>query len=85
MDPDPLDALAADLRQRLLADVEADAARAAPPGGGAHGPPDDRDLPARIRALVDARAGPLAADGRARLAERVAELAARFDSDPRLA
>ena len=75
MDPDPLDALAADLRQRLLADVEADAARAAPPGGGAHGPPDDRDLPARIRALVDARAGPLAADGRARLAERVAELA----------
>ena len=75
MEPDPLDALAADLRQRLLADVDADAARAAPPGGGAHGPPDGRDLPARIRALVDARAGPLAADGRARLAERVAELA----------
>jgi pilus assembly protein CpaF len=58
---DSLDDLAADLRERLLAD--------------AGEPADAQDLPARIRGLVDARAGALGAEARGRLAGRVAELA----------
>jgi pilus assembly protein CpaF len=45
---DPLDALAADLRERLLA--------------GAGGPEEEGDVHARIRALVDREAGVLAED-----------------------
>jgi pilus assembly protein CpaF len=57
----PLDRLAADLREHLLAD-----AGDAPAGADPH---------ARIRSLVEERAGALAPDGRAALAHRVAELA----------
>ena len=57
---DPLDALATDLRERLLA------------GAGE----DGGDLPGRIRALVDREAGVLCArTGRAELAARIAERA----------
>src|SRR6185295_1994262 len=58
---DPLDLLAGELRERLLADAEAE--------------PDGRDLPARVRRLVDAEAGVLGAGARGRLADRVTELA----------
>src|SRR4051812_25553275 len=58
---DPLDALATDLRERLLA--------------GAGEAVEEADLPARIRALVDSEAGVLAEDRRAELAARIAERA----------
>jgi pilus assembly protein CpaF len=58
---DPLDALAADLRERLLA------------GAGETG--EDGDLPGRIRALVDREAGVLAEGRRAELAARIAQRA----------
>jgi pilus assembly protein CpaF len=58
---DPLDALAGELRERLLAAAGAE--------------PDARDLPARVRELVDAEAGVLGAPARGRLADRVTELA----------
>jgi pilus assembly protein CpaF len=58
---DPLDALAGELREQLLADAGVE--------------PDGRELPARVRELVDAQAGVLGAPARARLADRVAELA----------
>jgi pilus assembly protein CpaF len=58
---DPLDALAADLRERLLA-------HAGEPG-------EEADLPGRIRALVDREAGVLPAARRAELAARIAERA----------
>src|SRR4051812_3695780 len=58
---DPLDALAGELRERLLADAGVE--------------PDGRALPARVRELVDAEAGVLGTGARGRLAERVAELA----------
>jgi pilus assembly protein CpaF len=61
MDGDPLDGLAGELRERLLATAGLE--------------PDGRDLPARIRALVDEEAGVLGAGTRARLAGRVSELA----------
>jgi pilus assembly protein CpaF len=56
----PLDRLATDLRERLLAEA---------------GEADAGDLPTRIRALVDERAGVLGAAAREALAGRVAELA----------
>ncbi|HEX6026939.1 MAG TPA: ATPase, T2SS/T4P/T4SS family, partial [Solirubrobacter sp.] len=56
---DPLDALALDLRERLLV-AAAD---------------DDGDLPGRIRALVDREAGVLSEDRRAELVARIAERA----------
>jgi pilus assembly protein CpaF len=58
---DPLDALAADLREQLLA--------------GAGEPGEEADLPARIRALVDREAGVLPEARRAELAARIAERA----------
>jgi pilus assembly protein CpaF len=58
---DPLDALAADLRERLLAHA------------GDRG--EDADLPGRIRALVDREAGVLPEARRADLAARIAERA----------
>jgi pilus assembly protein CpaF len=58
---DPFDALAADLREQLLA-------HAGEPG-------EDADLPARIRALVDREAGVLSEARRAELAARIAERA----------
>src|SRR3954452_2187079 len=57
---DPLDALAGELRERLLAAV---------------GEEPDGDLGSRVRALVDAQAGVLGAPARVRLADRVTELA----------
>ncbi len=60
-DMDPLDALAAGLRERLLA-------RAGEPG-------EEADLPARIRALVDREAGVLPEARRVELAARIAERA----------
>jgi pilus assembly protein CpaF len=59
--PAPLDLLAAELRERLLA--------------GAADEPDGRDLPAGVRSLVDAEAGVLAEGTRAALADRVTDLA----------
>jgi hypothetical protein len=59
----PLDRLASDLRERLLA--EADVA------------PGADDLTRRVRALVDAEAGVLGAQGREALAARVAEAQCR--------
>jgi pilus assembly protein CpaF len=56
---DPLDALATDLRERLLASAG----------------DDDGDLSGRIRALVDREAGVLSADRRADLVARIAERA----------
>src|SRR5215204_4937062 len=56
---DPLDALATDLRERLLASAG----------------DDDADLPGRIRALVDREAGVLSEDRRADLVARIAERA----------
>jgi pilus assembly protein CpaF len=61
MDGDPLDSLAGELRERLLATAGLE--------------PSGRDLPDAIRALVDAEAGVLGAGTRARLAGRVSELA----------
>ena len=61
LDADPLDALATELRERLLV-------RAAEPG-------EEADLPGRIRTLVDREAGVLSADQRAELAARIAERA----------
>jgi pilus assembly protein CpaF len=63
MDPTaaPLDRLASELRERLLA--------------AAADEPDGRDLPAGVRSLVDAEAGVLGAGTRAALADRVTELA----------
>src|SRR4051794_22093264 len=58
---DPLEALAGELHGRLLADAQLE--------------PDGRDLPARVRALVDAEAGVLGVQARGRLADRVTELA----------
>jgi pilus assembly protein CpaF len=58
---DPLDALATDLRERLLA--------------GAGEAPEDADLPARIRSLVDREANVLGEDRRAELVARIAERA----------
>src|ERR1700741_4553635 len=58
---DPLDALAADLRERLLS-------RAGEPG-------EEADLPGRIRALVDREAGVLPEARRGELAARIAERA----------
>jgi pilus assembly protein CpaF len=58
---DPLDALAADLRERLLA--------------GAGEPGDEADLPGRIQALVDREAGVLPESRRLELAARIAERA----------
>jgi pilus assembly protein CpaF len=58
---DALEALAADLRERLLA-------HAGEPG-------EEADLPARIRALVDREAGVLSEPRRAELAARIAERA----------
>jgi pilus assembly protein CpaF len=58
---DPLDALAADLREQLLA--------------GAGEPGEEADLPGRIRALVDREAGVLPEARRADLAARIAERA----------
>jgi pilus assembly protein CpaF len=60
---DPLDALAADLRERLLA------------GAGAGEPAEDGDVHGRIRALVDREAGVLAEDRRSQLVARIAERA----------
>jgi pilus assembly protein CpaF len=59
---DPIDDLAVELRERLLADAGT-------------GEPDGRDLPTRVRALVDDEAGMLAVASRDRLADRVTELA----------
>src|SRR3954468_12079266 len=56
---DPLDALAGELRERLLASAGEDAG----------------DLPARVHALVDAEAGGPGAGAGGRLADRVTELA----------
>ncbi len=56
---DPLDALALDLRERLLAAAGE----------------EDGDLPGRIRALVDREAGVLSEDRRADLVARIAERA----------
>ena len=56
---DPLDALATDLRERLLANAGE----------------DDGDLSGRIRALVDREAGVLSEDRRADLVARIAERA----------
>jgi pilus assembly protein CpaF len=56
---DPFDALALDLRERLLASAG----------------DDDGDLPGRIRALVDREAGVLSEDRRADLVARIAERA----------
>src|SRR3712207_1480186 len=56
---DPLDTLATDLRERLLATAGT----------------DDGDLPGRIRALVDREAGVLSEDRRAELVARIAERA----------
>ena len=56
---DPLDALATDLRERLLANAGE----------------DDSDLSGRIRALVDREAGVLSEDRRADLVARIAERA----------
>jgi pilus assembly protein CpaF len=58
---EPLDELAAELRERLLA-------RAGEPG-------EEADLPGRIRALVDREAGVLPETRRAELAARIAERA----------
>jgi pilus assembly protein CpaF len=58
---DPLEALAGELRERLLAAATVDG--------------DGRDLPARVRELVDAEAGVLGAGPRGRLAARLTELA----------
>src|SRR4051812_12887985 len=58
---DPLDVLAADLRERLLA--------------GAGEPGEEADVRGRIRALVDREAGVLAEERRAQLAARIAERA----------
>src|SRR4051794_33190094 len=58
---DPIEALAGELHGRLLADAQVE--------------PDGRDLPARVRELVDAEAGVLGAPARVRLADRVTELA----------
>src|SRR5690242_6319138 len=58
---DPLDALAADLRERLLL--------------SAGEPGEEADLPGRIRALVDREAGVLSEDRRAELVARIAERA----------
>jgi pilus assembly protein CpaF len=58
---DPLEALAADLRERLLS-------RAGEPG-------EEADLPGRIRALVDREAGVLSEARRAELAARIEERA----------
>jgi pilus assembly protein CpaF len=58
---DPLDALAADLRERLLS-------RAGEPG-------EEADLPGRIRALVDREAGVLPEARRVELAARIAQRA----------
>jgi pilus assembly protein CpaF len=58
---DALDSLAADLRERLLA--------------SAGEPAEDRDLPGRIRALVDQEAGVLEEPRRAELVTRIAERA----------
>jgi pilus assembly protein CpaF len=58
---DPLDDLAADLRERLLA--------------GAGEPLEDGDVHGRIRALVDREAGVLAEDRRSQLVARIAERA----------
>jgi pilus assembly protein CpaF len=58
---EPLDAVAADLRERLLA------------GAGEGGEPEA--LPARIRSLVDREAGVLDEGSRAQLAARIAERA----------
>jgi pilus assembly protein CpaF len=58
---DPLEALAADLRERLLS-------RAGEPG-------EEADLPGRIRALVDREAGVLSEARRAELAALIAERA----------
>jgi pilus assembly protein CpaF len=58
---DPLDALAADLREQLLA--------------GAGEPGEEADLPGRIRALVDREAGVLPEARRVELAARIAERA----------
>jgi pilus assembly protein CpaF len=58
---DPLDTLAGDLRERLLA------------GAGETG--DDGDLPGRIRALVDREAGVLSEESRLELVTRIAERA----------
>src|SRR5829696_691951 len=56
---DPLDALATDLRERLLASAGE----------------EEGDLPGRIRALVDREAGVLSEDRRADLVARIAERA----------
>jgi pilus assembly protein CpaF len=56
---DPLEALAGDLRERLLAGA----------GDG------DADLPGRIRSLVDREAGVLSEDRRVELAARIAQRA----------
>src|SRR4051812_18794856 len=58
---DPLDTLAADLRERLLA--------------GAGEPAEEADVRGRIHALVDREAGVLAEESRVRLAARIAERA----------
>src|SRR4051794_21631327 len=57
---EPLDILAGDLRERLLAGAGAD---------------DGADLPGRIRALVDREAGVLSEERRVELAARIAERA----------
>ena len=57
---EPLDILAADLRERLLAGAAAD---------------DGADLPGRIRALVDREAGVLSEERRGELAARIAQRA----------
>src|SRR3954447_4251127 len=59
-DMDPLDLLATDLRERLLAGAGDDASE---------------DLASRIRALVDAEAGVLSEDRRGELAARIARKA----------
>jgi pilus assembly protein CpaF len=59
---DPLDALAGELRERLLAAAGSE-------------PDVPEELAARVRALVDAEAGVLGLDARERLAGRVTELA----------
>jgi pilus assembly protein CpaF len=58
---DPLDALAADLRERLLA--------------AAGQPADEADLPGRIRSLVEGEAGVLEEHRRTELVARIAERA----------
>src|SRR3954470_5165886 len=57
---DPLDALALDLRERLLAGA---------------GEEDGADLPERIRTLVDREAGVLSEERRSELAARIAQRA----------